>query len=239
MVGQQHPEGFGETVMVAKLREILEELRLVLAGRSNLLDSVVPPLIFLITNAWLGFPYAMWGSLIVAGIITLLRILRRQSLWYAMAGIAGVVLAILIAHAIGRDEGFFLPNIVGGILTVLLCLVSILAGRPVVAWTSHLTRRWPLDWYWHPKVRPAYSEVTWLWVVFFAIRLLLQASLFQEQATGLLAVVNVVTGWPATLVLLIISYLYGTWRLRNLSGPSVQEFQTKAEPPWTGQRRGF
>jgi UPF0716 family protein affecting phage T7 exclusion len=76
-------------------------------------------------------------------------------------------------------------------------------------------------------------------VVFFAIRLLLQASLFQEQATGLLAVVNVVTGWPATLVLLIISYLYGTWRLRNLSGPSVQEFQTKAEPPWTGQRRGF
>jgi hypothetical protein len=125
------------------------------------------------------------------------------------------------------------------VFTVLLCLLSVLAGRPMVAWTSYITRRWPLDWYWHPKVRPAYSEVTWLWVVFFGLRLLLQFNLFQEQATGLLAVVNVVTGWPATIVLLIVSYLYGTWRLRNLGGPGVEEFKAGAEPPWTGQRRGF
>jgi hypothetical protein len=29
-------------------------------------------------------------------------------------------------------------------------------------------------------------------------------------------------GWPATIVLLVVSYLYGTWRLRNLSGPSTK-----------------
>jgi len=39
--------------------------------------------------------------------------------------------------------------------------------------------------------------------------------------------------------LLVISYLYGTWRLRHLKGPSVEEFKAGAEPPWTGQRRGF
>jgi hypothetical protein len=46
-------------------------------------------------------------------------------------------------------------------------------------------------------------------------------------------------GWPATILLLAVSYLYGTWRLRNLEGPSVEEFREETEPPWEGQQRGF
>jgi hypothetical protein len=38
---------------------------------------------------------------------------------------------------------------------------------------------------------------------------------------------------------LIASYLYGTWRLGTLGGPSVEEFKPGAEPPWEGQQRGF
>jgi hypothetical protein len=222
-----------------KFLEIVDELRTVLAGRSNILDSILPPILFLIINAFAGFEIAMWSSLAVAGIITGIRLYRRQRLLYALGGIGGVAVAILIALLLGRNEGFFLPNIITGAFTILLCLISVVAGRPIVAWTSHLARRWPRDWYWHPRVRPAYSEVTWLWVLFFGLRFLLQLNLFQEQAAGLLALVNVLTGWPATIVLLVVSYLYGTWRLRNLGGPSVEEFQAGKQPPWEGQRRGF
>ena len=222
-----------------KVRELVEEFRLVFTGRSNLADSIVPPVIFLIVNALLGFQVAMWGSLAVALLITLFRLSRRQPLRYAFGGIGGVVLAILVAQLLGRAEGYFLPGMITGGLTVIGCLVSVIAGRPLVAWTSYIARRWPLDWYWHPKVRPAYNEVTLAWAVFFAIRLGLQWSLFQEAAAGLLGIIQVVTGWPATIFLLVISYLYGTWRLRHLKGPSVEEFQAGAEPPWTGQRRGF
>jgi len=223
----------------SKVRELAEEFRLVFTGRSNLADSIVPPVIFLIINALLGFQVAMWGSLAVALLITVFRLSRRQPLRYAFGGIGGVVLAILVAQLLGRAEGYFLPGIITGGLTVIGCLVSVIAGRPLVAWTSYIARRWPLDWYWHPKVRPAYNEVTLAWAVFFAIRLGLQWSLFQEQAAGLLGIIQVVTGWPATIALLVISYLYGTWRLRHLRGPSVEEFRAGAEPPWTGQRRGF
>jgi hypothetical protein len=118
-------------------------------------------------------------------------------------------------------------------------VVSLAAGRPLVAWTSYLTRRWPRDWYWHPRVRPAYSEVTWLWLVVFAVRLGLQWAVLQQENSTLLAVTNLVTGWPATILLLAVSYLYGTWRLGGLGGPSIEEFKSGAEPPWTGQRRGF
>jgi hypothetical protein len=174
-----------------------------------------------------------------AAAITVVRLLRRQSARYALGGLGAVVLAILVSRLLGRAEGYFLPGIVTGGLTVAVALISIVAGRPLVAWTSYVYRRWPLEWYWHPRVRPAYSEVTGLWAVFFAARLLLQLSLFQEEAAGLLAAANLLTGWPATIVLLVISYLYGTWRLRRLGGPSVEEFKAGAEPPWTGQQRGF
>ena len=225
--------------MSDKIREVADEFRTVVAGRSNLLDSIVPPVLFLIINALWGFQYAMWGSLIVAGVITLIRLGRRQSLLYALGGIGGVLLAILLAQVLGRAEGYFLPGIITGGLTVLVCLVSILARRPLVAWTSYIARRWPRAWYWHPRVRPAYSEVTWFWTVFFGLRLVLEVVLFREEAADLLAVAKVLTGWPATIVLLVVSYLYGTWRLRNLAGPSVEEFKQGAEPPWEGQRRGF
>jgi hypothetical protein len=39
--------------------------------------------------------------------------------------------------------------------------------------------------------------------------------------------------------LLIFSYLYGTRRLAQLSGPSVEEFRNNTPAPWQSQRRGF
>jgi hypothetical protein len=122
---------------------------------------------------------------------------------------------------------------------VLLAIVSLMIRRPMAAWTSFIARRWPIDWYWHPRVRPAYSEVTFVWALFFAGRLLLQYSLFENKDVNSLALTNLVTGWPATIVLLIASYLYGTWRLAKLHGPSVDEFRNNTPAPWQSQRRGF
>lgn len=222
----------------AKWRELLEELRLVL-GSGNLLDAALPPVIFLLINGLFGFQTAMWVSLGLAFIIAALRLRRRQSLLYALAGIASIGLAIGIVWLLGRSEGYFLPNLVSGGITFTLALVSLLIRRPFVAWTSYIARRWPLEWYWHPRVRPAYSEVTIAWTVFFAGRLLWQVSLFQAHDAGQLAFVNALLGWPALILLLVLSYVYGTWRLSNLNGPSVDEFRNQTPPPWDGQKRGF
>jgi hypothetical protein len=158
---------------------------------------------------------------------------------YALAGIGSVGLAIAIVWLLGRAEGYFLPSLVSGGMTVALALVSLIIRRPFVAWTSFIARRWPLDWYWHPRVRPAYTEVTIAWTVFFIARLLWQVSLFREQAADQLALINALLGWPALIVLLILSYLYGTWRLKNLKGPGVEDFKKQTQPPWQGQQRGF
>lgn len=224
---------------MSKFRELGKEFHTVFAGRGKLADPVIPPVVFVIVNAVLGFDYAVWSALALAVLIAAIRLGRKQPLAYALGGLGGVVVAILIARLLDRAEGYFMPAIITGALTVVLCGVSVVAGQPLVAWTSYIARRWPLGWYWHPRVRPAYTEVTIAWTVFFAVKLAVQLMFFQEAEAGALAVINVITGWPATIVLLALSYVYGLWRLQNLQGPSVAEFEAGAEPPWTGQRRGF
>ncbi len=224
--------------MPDKARELLEEFRAV-TGKVGLLDTILPPVLFLLLNGLAGFTAAMTGALGLSIVIAALRLRRGQSLVYALAGFGSVGLAIALALLLGRSEGFFLPAIVNGGLTVALAFVSLLIRKPMVAWTSYLARRWPLDWYWHEKVRPAYTEVTVAWLAYFALKLFWQVSLFQGSAIDELTLVNTLTGWPATIALLIISYLYGTRRLAQLQGPSVEEFQSRAPAPWSGQRRGF
>ena len=224
--------------MPEKVRELLEEFRSVM-GKVGLLDTILPPIIFLLLNGLAGFTAAMIGALGLSVVIAVLRLRRGQSLVYALGGMGSVGLAIAFALLLGRSEGFFLPGIVNGGLTVALAFVSLLIRKPMVAWTSYLARRWPLDWYWHAQVRPAYTEVTVAWLLYFAVKLFWQVALFQNNNVDELAFVNALTGWPATIALLVLSYIYGTWRLAGLGGPSVEEFRNGAPAPWSGQRRGF
>jgi hypothetical protein len=222
-----------------RLRELGEEFRRVVLSQPGVLDAVLPPVIYLAARAAFGFGAAIASALVLAVLIGLLRLRRRQPLWFALAGVAAVLVAALISRFTGSEAGFFLPGIVSGALTAAACLLSVILRRPLVAWTSYLARRWPLAWYWHDRVRPAYSEVTLAWAAFFGLRTLLQYLLYRQNSGLLLAVLNLVSGWPATILLLVLSYLYGTWRLRALGGPSVEEFKQASPPPWQSQQRGF
>jgi len=226
-------------VASSKTEELINELRQVVLGESNLADTIIPTIIFLVVNGAFGFESAMWASLLMAVLIGAIRWRRGQSLQFALAGIGSVLLAILLSRIVGRQEGYFLPAIANGALVFIVTLASVLIGRPLVAWTSHFARRWPLDWYWHPQVRPAYSEVTLFWAVVFGLRLWGQVLLFRAEQPERFAAFTTLGGWPTTIILLVLSYLYGSWRLSQLKGPSVEEFNTGAPSPWQGQQRGF
>jgi len=223
--------------MPAKLTELKEEFRAVLGAR--LVDALLPPLLFLITNAIWGLRFAMWAALGLSVLIGIRRVMRNESLTYGLLGVLSVLLAIGLVMLLGRAESFFLPGLISGGLTVGLCLLSLLFGRPLTAWSSFITRRWDMAWYWHPQVRPAYTETTLLWTLFFGLKFWWQIALYQGGDAAQLAWVQTLTGFPALMLLLVITYLYGTWRLRNLQGPSVDEFKASKPAPWLGQQRGF
>jgi hypothetical protein len=223
-----------------KVSELLEEFRMVLAGKGGrFVDSIVPLVVFLLFNAVFNELAGSVGAAGAAILLIFLRLLRRESPVYALGGLGAAALAVVFSRLSGSGTGFFVPGLLSGAITVTLCVVTVLLNRPLVAWTSHLTRRWPREWYWHKQVLPAYNEVTIAWGVVFGLRLWLEYNLYVQGEVESLGAVRLLLGWPFTVLLLITSYLYGLWRLRNLGGPSVEEFKTGAEPPWQGQRRGF
>ncbi|NNC41504.1 MAG: DUF3159 domain-containing protein [Acidimicrobiia bacterium] len=219
-------------------RELIDELKSVV-GRSGVADGVVSPIVFVAVNAFLGVQVAAVVAVGVAFAIVGWRVARGKPLRFALSGLVGTGLAIFLALRSGEARDYFLPGLISGTATTALALASVLVGKPLTAYTSWVTRGWPLNWYWHPQVRPAYSITTWIWVLFFGVRTAVQSWLFAAEQTTALGIVRAVTGWPGLLGLLIVTYLVGRARLVSLEGPSVEEFGTGAPPPWTGQQRGF
>ena len=218
-------------------REIFEELKLVVSGKS--LDALLPPLMFLILNRISGLDIAVIVSLGIPIIVGFLRFLFRKPWQYAFGGFIAACLASGLVYLTRSTASYFIPAIATSTILLLLALISLFINKPLAAWISHLTRGWPQDWFWRQDIKPAYREVTIFWSGFLFLRLVFQIILFLLGEGSQLTWVNIVLGWPLTIIVLIISYIYGIWRLHNLGGPGVQEYQKNKSPPWEGQKRGF
>lgn len=219
--------------------ELRAELRGLVSGRVGIADGVIPPILFVLIDGLQGT-----GPAAVAGIgsalgITGWRLARGRQTRFAVAGLFGTAVAAALALRSGDAGDYFLPGILSGAATTTLLLISLVLGRPGLAFMSWLTRGWPIAWYWHPRVRPAYTRTTVLWTVFFASRTAVQFWLFRTGEIGWLAAARVGLGWPALLLLLVVTYTLGRRWLGALNGPSVEEFESGSPPPWVGQATGF
>lgn len=223
--------------MKDKLNEIWDELKSVLSGST--IDTLLPPIAFGVVNTRFELNAAVGASVGLALLLGALRLVRKQPWHYALGGLLAVGLAAGLALLTRNAASYFIPAIISSGFLLLVALISILAGKPLAAWISHLTRGWSLEWFWREDVKPAYIEVTWMWALFFLMRFILQILLFQRGEAGALAWVNTLLGWTVTILVLVLSYIYGIWRLRRLGGPGVEEFEAGEEPPWKGQTRGF
>ncbi len=217
--------------------EILDELRSALSGRT--FDALLPPIIFAVMNAFFDLTVAAITSIVIAVILGLVRLIKKQNWFYALGGFLAVSFAAGFAYFTGSAANYFFASLISSGFVFLLALGSLLLGRPLAAWLSHLSRGWPLSWFWRRDVKPAYREVTMVWTVLLFARFFIRLFFFQRGSAVELAWINTLSGWPLILPVLILSYVYGIWRLKNLQGPGVEEYQKGEKPPWKGQTRGF
>jgi hypothetical protein len=197
-----------------------------LLGNSRVVvDLVAPPLLFVAVATAFDLVPAVIAALGFSAVVLVVRLVRSDGVLHALGGAAGVVAGALFALWSGSAEGFFGPDVLLSAVYGVGAVVSILVRRPLIAWSSWLVYRWPREWYWHPRVRPAYSEITWAWAVLFLGRAAVQYVLYQRGEVGWLTAANLATGLPAIALLLIGTYAYVTWRLEHLGGPDVEEFR--------------
>lgn len=198
----------------------------VLRDPKLVVDTVAPTLLFAVLAVLAPLPVAAGAALAWCGVVVAVRRRRDQSLVHAVSGLGGVVVGVAVALFSGEAVGFFVPGIVGNLVFGVLCLLSIPFGRPAVAYTSAALVRWPLEWYWHPRVRPAYSEVTVVWALYYLGKGGWQAMLLRGGDLAGLTTVRLLTGWPGLAALIAATWAYVTWRLRTLDAPDVEAFRS-------------
>ncbi|SFN26961.1 DUF3159 domain-containing protein [Proteiniclasticum ruminis] len=218
-------------------QEILSELKMVLKG--NTLDALLPSLLFVFLQSPLGLTTSALVAVLSSFLLTGYRIVRKQKSFYALLGVLGVLFAAGYAAFSGSAENYYLPRLFNGTLLVLVSFGSILFGKPLAALLSHLSRGWPMGWFLRKDVKPAYREVTFIWSVLLLLRLLVQWNLYRGGDLTRLFFINFFMGTPATIVILVLSYVYGIYRLKKLKGPSVDEYLENAPGPYKGQKKGF
>ncbi len=175
-----------------------------LGGTRALIDGGLPPLVVVGVNAVAGAqttrPTALAaaiGAAAATGLaIVALRLIRKEPLRQALAGLAG--LAVAFAATSGEARGFFLPGILVDAAYGLVFASSALVGYPLVGTIyGWLYRR--RDWRDDPRLRRLFVLATVGWSGVFAVRAGVQALLYREDLPGLLAVGKLLLGWPLTL----------------------------------------
>lgn len=203
-------------------------LRDVVADPKVVVDVVAPTVLFAIAAPTISLGWAATVALGWCAIVVTYRLTRRQGLTHALSGLAGVCIGVVVALASGRAEGFFVPGIIGNLVFAVVSAVSVVVRRPLIAYTSAAIYRWPLAWYLHPKVRPAYSEITWVWAGYYLLKGLVQLALVRRGDLAALATARVILGWPGLIGLLALTYAYVRRRLERLGGPQVSAYD---DPP--------
>jgi Protein of unknown function (DUF3159) len=194
-----------------------------IGGWRGLFDSGVPVVVFIAVNAIAGLTAAVWSAVGVAALLSVFRLIRRQTVQQAISGFLGVAVAAYIASRTGQAKGFFLLGIWASFGYAAIFLGSVLARWPLVGlvWEyvdGGVAGKWRKE---TPLMR-AYTWTTLMWVGVFLARGIVQRFLYNQDKTGWLAVARLAMGYPVTAGALALTIL-AVRRVRKTTDPAGED----------------
>jgi hypothetical protein len=193
---------------------VAEMVREQLGGVRGLVESSLPLLVFILVNMATDLKPALWASVGSAVAIAGYRLIRRDSVRHALNGLAAVAIAAYIASRTGRAEDFYLVNIARNTACMLAFLISIVIRRPLVGYAWRFLSPLPDDWRSRPRLFRAFTLLSLVWGVSFAVRAGVQFVLWLAHNADALGVMSLVLGWPVFGGALALTIWYGRRALR-------------------------
>jgi hypothetical protein len=185
------------------------ELLEALGGPQGIADSSVPALAFVLVYTFDGneIAPAAWVAVGIGALITVFRLLRRESLQFAIAGFAGVAIAAFIASKTGKAEDFFLPGLLLNAAYALAYLISIAIRWPLIGVILGPIGAEGMAWRRDPEMVRLYSRASWIWVGVFLLRLAVQLPLYFAGALLALGIAKTAMGLPIFLLAIWFTFL--------------------------------
>jgi hypothetical protein len=178
-----------------------------MGGISGLIYSSLPVVVFVPASTAFGLMPAIGAALGVAALILVWRLIRRESVQPAISGFFGVGISALIAYIVGESKGYFLLGIWMSLFWGVVFALSILIRRPVVGYIWGWVNSHDRAWRGVRRAVVAFDVATFVWVVVFTSRFVVQQHLYESDQTGWLGVARIAMGWPLTAVAALVTYL--------------------------------
>jgi hypothetical protein len=186
--------------------DLMEEI----GGPQGIADSSIPAIVFVAVYTVGGNRISLAGicALGAALAIAVLRLLKGESLRFALAGFVGVAIAAFIASRTGRAEDFFLPGLLLNLAYGTAYLVSILVRWPLIGVILGPTVGGEgMAWRKDPVELRAYSRASWVWVGVFSARLCVQLPFYLAGSLVALGIARTAMGLPVFALGIWLSYL--------------------------------
>ena len=181
-----------------------------LGGPLGIAETSLPAVAFVVAYTISGSDVTLSATVavVVAVGFAAWRLLRRESPRNVVSSIAGVALAAFIATRSGKAEDFFLPGLLANAAYASAFLISILVGWPLVGVIVGALDGEGNSWRGDPVRTRVFVLATWVWVVLFSLRLVVQLPLYLAGDVVALGVARTAMGLP-----LFALGLWITWRL--------------------------
>jgi hypothetical protein len=136
-------------------------------------------------------------AVVLALVLTVARLARRQSPQYALSGLVGVGFAAFVATHTGKAENFFLPGLIANTAYAAVFLISALVRWPVVGLiVANLDGESASEWRSDRVRMRAFTLASWLWAGIFLLRLAVQLPMYLAGAVVALGVAKTAMGYP-------------------------------------------
>lgn len=181
-----------------------------IGGWRGMIDSGLPTMVFITAYIITGqeLRTSVIAAVVSGLVIVAWRLIRRQPLQQVGAGLLGVAVSAIFTWKTGRAENFFLPGLLTNLAYGTAFLISILVRWPLLGIAMGYLASEGTAWRREPELRRIYAAASWLWVLLFFGRVIVQTPLYLAGWVTALGIAKIVMGWP-----LFLAAAYFTYRL--------------------------
>jgi hypothetical protein len=180
-----------------------------LGGPLGIAESAAPAVVFIIAYSVAGQEPTTSAIIaaVVGAVFALGRIARKETIQFALAGLAGLAISAFVVSRTGKAEDFFLPGLLLNGVYAGGYLISILVRWPLIGLILETAMQKGTGWRQDPSKMRLYSRVSWIWVALFTLRLIVQVPLYLADAVTALGVARVAMGVPLFALAIYLSWL--------------------------------
>lgn len=183
-------------------------------GPRGVIESLLPSLVFLVVFT---ISRQLMVTIVACAVVSVAcfvaRLIQRQKVTSVLIGFLLAALCLLAAGLSKDARNFYVPGFFINGAWALVLLLSVVMRYPAVGVVCELAvgipaRQWKPFLRSHRSFRRASYGATWLWIILFALRLVLEIPLWVIGEVTWLGTVRLVTGIP-----LFVIVVWGTWLL--------------------------